>query len=248
MNSVYDKEYHRIHWKKYYAENREHILKARKERRKNTLEPDRDRRKKYYYENREEELKKNSAWSKENRKIINKRKHERLLELQQWYKEQKINKPCEVCGRICVENNIESFSFHHINPKDKKYSIARMINNTMNKDTIIKEMKKCIIVCENCHRHIHYMPLKEKLEFNNNVEKAIFIRKKWYVERMKNEKCEVCGEHRQECLDWHHENNKIQTIGYMLSHAIKQEKIEEEIKKCRCLCAVCHRTTHQSSS
>lgn len=57
---------------------------------------------------------------------------------------------CCKCGekeRCCLD-------FHHINPKEKEYQIARIIK-THSKETIEKEVSKCIVVCSNCHRKIH---------------------------------------------------------------------------------------------
>jgi len=58
---------------------------------------------------------------------------------------------------ICDYNKcIKALEFHHINPKDKSF---RINSNTMlshsNKD-IIKELSKCILLCSNCHRELHY--------------------------------------------------------------------------------------------
>ena len=46
--------------------------------------------------------------------------------------------------------------FHHRNSKEKELDITFMINNSMNKQKILKEIKKCQILCENCHRELHW--------------------------------------------------------------------------------------------
>ena len=46
--------------------------------------------------------------------------------------------------------------YHHINPKEKETTISRMIANRYTMDKIEVEMKKCIVLCANCHREFHY--------------------------------------------------------------------------------------------
>lgn len=58
---------------------------------------------------------------------------------------------CSKCG----ENRWYVLDFHHISNKD--YSIAHMSNSGYSIKRIKSEMKKCIILCANCHREEHYI-------------------------------------------------------------------------------------------
>lgn len=58
---------------------------------------------------------------------------------------------CKLCG---YNNCKQALEFHHLDPTLKEYRIADLI--THKEDTIIKELEKCILVCANCHREIHY--------------------------------------------------------------------------------------------
>lgn len=58
---------------------------------------------------------------------------------------------CKICGYNKCKQALE---FHHIDPTKKEYRIANI--NTYKEYTIIKELEKCILVCANCHREIHY--------------------------------------------------------------------------------------------
>lgn len=60
---------------------------------------------------------------------------------------------CQKCG---YDKCSEALEFHHINPKEKDGEIARMISNNYSLDKVKDEMKKCIILCSNCHREFHY--------------------------------------------------------------------------------------------
>lgn len=56
---------------------------------------------------------------------------------------------CEICG---YNKCIEALEFHHINPKEKDFSIS---GGTKSFNTLKPELDKCILVCANCHREIH---------------------------------------------------------------------------------------------
>ena len=60
---------------------------------------------------------------------------------------------CQKCG---YDKCAEALDFHHINPEEKEDRIARMISNNYSLDKIKEEMKKCIVLCSNCHREFHH--------------------------------------------------------------------------------------------
>jgi hypothetical protein len=51
---------------------------------------------------------------------------------------------------ICKEKEFACLDFDHIDNKD--YNISSMINRRYSLDKIKKELKKCQILCANCHR------------------------------------------------------------------------------------------------
>ncbi len=58
---------------------------------------------------------------------------------------------CNICG---YNRAISALEFHHINPEEKEYGLASMGTcHQLEKD--LEEVKKCILVCSNCHREIH---------------------------------------------------------------------------------------------
>ena len=56
---------------------------------------------------------------------------------------------------FCNETEECCLDLHHIDPKQKEYSISRIVNSGHKLETIYKEIEKCIVVCSNCHRKIH---------------------------------------------------------------------------------------------
>ena len=57
-----------------------------------------------------------------------------------------------VCAK-CGENNPICLEFHHVGKKDFDISVG--IRNDKNKEAILKEIEKCIVLCANCHRKEH---------------------------------------------------------------------------------------------
>lgn len=56
---------------------------------------------------------------------------------------------CSICG----ESEVCCLEFHHLDPSTKVDSIMNMLNES--RGTLIKEIKKCIVLCSNCHKKVH---------------------------------------------------------------------------------------------
>jgi len=53
--------------------------------------------------------------------------------------------------------------FHHRNPKTKKRSISEMFHNGDSLKTLEKEIKKCDVLCANCHKKEHASPVRKQI-------------------------------------------------------------------------------------
>ena len=75
-------------------------------------------------------------------------------EWETFFKRHRLNK-CSLCG---YDKDFSAIDFHHI--KDKKFGISYFI--TRHRPTkkhiksLSKEVNKCVILCANCHRIMHY--------------------------------------------------------------------------------------------
>ena len=58
---------------------------------------------------------------------------------------------CEICGYNKCKAAID---FHHIEKSKKDFEISNMRNYS--EARLFAELEKCMIVCANCHREIHY--------------------------------------------------------------------------------------------
>lgn len=59
---------------------------------------------------------------------------------------------CVLCGYNKCSNALD---FHHINPNQEKKTKNSHSFKDLRIKTLITEIKKCIVVCANCHREIH---------------------------------------------------------------------------------------------
>ena len=68
---------------------------------------------------------------------------------------QEIKSSCS-CAK-CGQTRGYFLDFHHINPNEKSDNITRLTSNNSKLDKVYDEMKKCIVLCANCHREFHYL-------------------------------------------------------------------------------------------
>lgn len=74
------------------------------------------------------------------------------LQYRTWFKELKADLKCLKCG----EDHVSTLQFHHINPKEKEFSISVASRKGYSKQRILDEISKCIVLCANCHFKEHY--------------------------------------------------------------------------------------------
>ncbi|MBR9703980.1 hypothetical protein GOV12_01090 [Candidatus Pacearchaeota archaeon] len=102
-------------------------------------DPDKRReyRRKWYYKNKESEL-----------DHIKKRK----IKIRKWFEKFKLGLKCSKCN----EDHPATLDFHHKNNKQKDFAIGKMVSEGYSINRVKEELMKCIVLCSNCHRKIHY--------------------------------------------------------------------------------------------
>lgn len=100
---------------------------------------------------------------------------------------------CCICG---FDKYPEALEFHHIDPATKEFSLMSSGNMTKSLEKQLKELKKCTLVCANCHRGIHagYITLPEDVEslYNEQIAQAL-IKENELIKFGKERKCLLCG-------------------------------------------------------
>lgn len=65
-----------------------------------------------------------------------------------------INRYKVLCGcKFCNERTAICLDFHHLDPSVKEDNLSRMDCAPISK--LKEEIRKCIVVCSNCHRKLH---------------------------------------------------------------------------------------------
>ena len=59
---------------------------------------------------------------------------------------------CTKCG---YHKSIGALSFHHKNPKKKSFDISNNGNLMQDWEKVVREAKKCELLCLNCHTELH---------------------------------------------------------------------------------------------
>lgn len=141
----------------------------------------------------------------------------------------------------CGEKEILCLEFHHRDAKTKLYNIAKMVNLASSIEKLDEEIKKCDVLCGNCHRELH-VKLKDI--------KYIKTRN-WLREYKRTLKCKNCGKKGEDCfacLDFHHRHTseKIDTVN-IVAKKNNFLLLFQEIEKCDVLCVNCHRILHKTN-
>ena len=56
----------------------------------------------------------------------------------------------------CSEKDIACLDFHHVDNLEKSFNISIALQLGVSMSILKKELRKCIILCSNCHRKLHY--------------------------------------------------------------------------------------------
>lgn len=60
-------------------------------------------------------------------------------------------KGCALCG---YNKCLSALEFHHV--YDKEFQLDKRTLSNRSLDAILKEAKKCVLLCANCHREYHH--------------------------------------------------------------------------------------------
>jgi len=88
---------------------------------------------------------------------------------------------CRFCGEKC---NL-CLDFHHFNKQEKDIEISSVF---MGIERLSKEIKKCEIVCANCHRKLHggLLTLESKREIDDSELRSLLVRKCYKLPKVRN--------------------------------------------------------------
>ena len=90
-------------------------------------------------------------WYKANKNQIKEKQSGYRKERRKWFEEYKLTLKCERCG----ENHPAVLDFHHLDPHSKEFTVSDQVW-TRNPKHVMDEINKCIVLCSNCHRKLHW--------------------------------------------------------------------------------------------
>jgi hypothetical protein len=139
----------KTYYQKYYYKNKEKIALEKKLYWQNNKKKILNQKRKYYQLHRKEKLSYMKEWKSKNKiKVAEYRKKQYQLRMTEVRK--LLGNKCSICG---YHKCLGVLEFHHKKGK-KEMTIGAILKYSWKK--IKKELKKCILICANCHREIHY--------------------------------------------------------------------------------------------
>ena len=92
---------------------------------------------------------------------------------------------CCVCG---YNRCTSALALHHLDPNEKEMSLGAIRANPKSWKKIVEELRKCVLVCHNCHSEIHSGFIDIPKDVNMFDESFID-----YKEESKQTPCVICG-------------------------------------------------------
>lgn len=91
---------------------------------------------------------------------------------------------CNCCGYNECNAALE---FHHLNPQEKEFSFSAALASPKAWSTLVVELRKCILLCSNCHREVHagIKEIENKNYFNEEYAE--------YKIKVIMDKCPICS-------------------------------------------------------
>lgn len=84
-----------------------------------------------------------TAWLKQQKEFKHRKRNDLIKEA---------GGKCSKCG---YNKCIAALDFHHIDSKNKSFGISQGMRMGLPYKKLLKETKKCILVCSNCHHEMH---------------------------------------------------------------------------------------------
>jgi hypothetical protein len=89
---------------------------------------------------------------KNRRKNVLESSRKRMIRNREFVKNYKEGRKCELCG---YNNYPQLLEFHHKNRKEKTNGVNLLMKTLKNLRIIEEEIKKCRLLCANCHKELH---------------------------------------------------------------------------------------------
>lgn len=65
------------------------------------------------------------------------------------------------CSRCGFNYHARALDLHHVDPSTKHSTVSHLINSAVSWSRVKAEIRKCVVLCANCHRIEHYELMTE---------------------------------------------------------------------------------------
>lgn len=94
---------------------------------------------------------------------------------------------CVICGYKKCQYALE---FHHLDPSKKDFSFGAIRADIISWNSIVEELRKCVLLCSNCHKEVHAGISTIPINASSFSEEYAEYRKEKIIEM---NACLVCG-------------------------------------------------------
>jgi hypothetical protein len=94
----------------------------------------------------------NKVWYQQHKERLLEKRRQHKKMLKQWLNQYKSKLRCIECG----ETHPACLQFHHKERAEKKISLGDMANRASSIRVLMEEIKKCEVLCVNCHAKHHW--------------------------------------------------------------------------------------------
>lgn len=137
--------------KQYRLKNKERLRANYKRWRDSNIEKARANSRLWHQQNKDRVNERHTPYMRiyrmENKDHLLELKRNRKIAIRKALWEYKENRGCSKCP----EKDPRCLDFHHRNPEDKSFHIALGLTNGLSLETLFEEIKKCDLLCRNCH-------------------------------------------------------------------------------------------------
>lgn len=97
---------------------------------------------------------------------------------------------CQICGYNKCES---ALALHHINPEEKEISMGSIRANPRNWLSIVLELRKCVLLCHNCHSEVHSGLSQLPQNFSTFDENFMEYKSETIIEE---DNCPICNKNK----------------------------------------------------